>query len=118
MSDAETFGMFVRNKRKEKNIKLKEMAQRLSVSPTYLSLCERSKCKPPNEIRIKAMASELGCDADALLARAGRISNEIAEIIKHHSLNIYALLRATDGMSYEDIQKLIMEASKLKQNVI
>jgi len=69
-------------------------------------------------MRIKAIANELECDVDDLLARAGRISNEMAGIIKNNSPHIYALLRATDGMSDEDMQKLVMEAGKLKQHVV
>lgn len=41
MIDKEQFGVFIRRKREEKDIELREMAKKIGVSPTYLSKCER-----------------------------------------------------------------------------
>ena len=46
----------------------------IGVSPTYLSKVERDEFPPPAEDKVKAIAKIIGCDADDLLARAGRVS--------------------------------------------
>ena len=53
---------------------MREMAKMIGVSPTYLSKVERDEFPPPAEDKVKAIAKIIGCDADELLARAGRVS--------------------------------------------
>ena len=115
IGDEKQFGAFIRRKRKEKNLGLREMAKKIGISPTYLSKCERDKFPPPTEDRVKAIAKELECDVDDLLARAGRVSSDISEIIKRHPVQLAALLRNTKGMSSDDIDQLTGEAQKVKK---
>ncbi len=114
MVNQEQFGAFIRRKREEKDLGLREMAKKIGVSPTYLSKCERDEFPPPAEDRVRAIAMELGCDVDDLLARAGRVSNDISEIIKRHPVELAALLRTTKGMSVDDIRQLASVAAKVK----
>ena len=106
MGEKEQFGAFIRRKREEKELGLREMAKKIGVSPTYLSKCERDEFPPPAEDRVRAIAKELGCDVDDLLARAGRVSSDISDIIKRHPVQLAALLRTTKGMSADDINRL------------
>ena len=115
MVDKEPFGAFIRRKREEKDLGLREMAKKIGVSPTYLSKCERDEFSPPSEDRVRAIAKELGCDVDDLLARAGRVSSDISDIIKRHPVELAALLRTTKGMSVDDISRLANEAEKVKK---
>jgi transcriptional regulator with XRE-family HTH domain len=115
MVNQEQFGAFIRRKREEKDLGLREMAKKIGISPTYLSKCERDEFPPPAEDRVRAIAIELGCDVDDLLARAGRVSNDISEIIKRHPVEMAALLRTTNGMSANDIRRLASEAAKVKK---
>ena len=62
MVDKEQFGAFIRRKREEKDLGLREMAKKIGISPTYLSKCERDEFPPPSEDRVRAIAEELGCD--------------------------------------------------------
>ena len=75
VSGREKFGAFVRREREAKEIGLREMAKMIGVSPTYLSKVERDEFAPPAEDKVKAIAKIIGCDADELLARAGRVSH-------------------------------------------
>ena len=102
----ERFGEFVRREREAKEIGLREMAKMIGVSPTYLSKVERDEFPPPAEDKVKEIAKIIGCDADELLARAGRVSSDLSDIIKRHPVELAALLRTTKGLTAEDIARL------------
>jgi transcriptional regulator with XRE-family HTH domain len=109
------FGAFIRREREGKEIGLREMAKVIGVSPTYLSKVERDEFPPPAEDRVRAIARVIACDVDDLLARAGRVSSDITDIIKRHPVELAALLRTTKGLSAEDIGRLVRQAQKVKQ---
>src|SRR5262245_39711842 len=98
-TSTQKFGEFVRRKRGEKEIGLREMAKMIGVSPTYLSKVERDEFLPPAEDKVRKIAKIIGCDADELLARAGRVSSDLSEIIKQNPRQVAALLRTTKGWS-------------------
>jgi transcriptional regulator with XRE-family HTH domain len=110
----EKFGAFIRRERESKEIGLREMAKKVGVSPTYMSKVERDEFRPPAEDKVRAIAGILGCDVDDLLARAGRVSTEITDIIKRHPAVLAALLRTTNGMSAEEIATLARLVRKAK----
>jgi len=113
-SAREKFGAYTRREREGKDIGLREMAKMIQVSPTYLSKVERDEFPPPAEDKVRAIAKILGCDVDDLLARAGRVSSEITDIIKRRPVELAALLRTTKGMSADDIARLARQAQKVK----
>ena len=110
----EKFGEFVRRKRFEKEMGLREMAKIIGVSPTYLSKVERDEFPPPAEDKVRKIAELIGFDADELLARAGRVSSDLSEIIKQHPREVAALLRTTRGWSAEAVTKLNRQAQRAK----
>jgi transcriptional regulator with XRE-family HTH domain len=112
---SEMFGAFIRRKREEKEIGLREMAKKLDVSPTYLSKVERDEFPPPTEERVGAIAEIIGCDVDDLLARAGRVASELSHIIKRHPTQLAELLRSTRGMTREKIKWLAEQAKEAKK---
>ena len=67
---AEKFGAFVRARREEKEIGLREMAKMIGVSPTYVSKVERDEFPPPAEDKVRLIAGVIGCDVDELLELA------------------------------------------------
>jgi transcriptional regulator with XRE-family HTH domain len=115
MVGKEKFGAFIRRKREQKGIGLREMAKKVGFSPTYLSKCERDEFPPPAEDRVRKIAEIIECDVDDLLARAGRVASDVSEIIKRHPVELTALLRTVKGMSAVDIARLAGEAEKVKK---
>jgi transcriptional regulator with XRE-family HTH domain len=77
----EKLGEFVRRERGAKDIGLREMAKMIGLSPTYLSKVERDEVPPPAEDKVKAIAQIIKRDTDELLARAGRVSSDLSDII-------------------------------------
>jgi transcriptional regulator with XRE-family HTH domain len=114
VSGREKFGAFIRREREAKEIGLREMAKMIGVSPTYLSKVERDEFPPPAEDKVKAIAKIIGYDMDDLLARAGRVSTDISEIIKRHPVELAALLRTTKGLTADNIARLARQAQKVK----
>jgi ribosome-binding protein aMBF1 (putative translation factor) len=110
----ERFGEFVRRKRVAKEIGLREMAKMIGVSPTYLSKVERDEFPPPAEDKVKAIAQIIKCDTDELLARAGRVSSDLSDIIKRNPRELAALLRTTKGLTADDMAKLARQAQRAK----
>jgi transcriptional regulator with XRE-family HTH domain len=114
VSGREKFGAFIRRAREAKEIGLREMAKMIGVSPTYQSKVERDEFPPPAEDKVRKIAKIIGCDVDDLLARAGRVSTDISDIIKRHPVELAALLRTTKGLTAEDINRLARQAQKEK----
>jgi transcriptional regulator with XRE-family HTH domain len=113
----EKFGAFIRREREARGIGLREMAKMIGVSPTYVSKVERDEFSPPAEDKVKAIAKILECDADDLLARAGRVSSDISDIIMRHPVELAALLRTTKGLRSKDITWLARRALVVAQKV-
>ena len=110
----DSFGAFVRRERERRGITLRDMAKRIGVSPTYQSKVERDEFPPPAEDKVRKIAEIIECNADELLALAGRVAAELTEIIKRQPHEFAVLLRTTKGFSAQRIERLIGEAKKVK----
>jgi transcriptional regulator with XRE-family HTH domain len=112
----EKFGAFIRREREAKGLSLRDMAKKIKVSPTFLSKVEIEDWKPGEE-KLRKIAEVIGCDADDLLARAGRVPTELSEIIKlsPHRHHMTALLRTAKGFNAEEMEKLVRQAQKIKE---
>ena len=108
------FGAYVRQERKDREIGLREMAKKIGVSPTYLSKVERDDFSPPAEDKVRKIAEIFGIDVDELLARAGKVSSDLSEIIRERPRELAALLRTTKGLTADDVARLAREAQKSK----
>jgi transcriptional regulator with XRE-family HTH domain len=112
---SEKFGALIRTERERREIGLREMAKRIRVSPTYLSKVERDEFPPPAEDKVRAIAEIIEWDVDDLLARAGRVSSDITEIIRRQPAALAALLRTANGLSADEIARLVRQAQKAKR---
>ena len=110
----EKFGAFIRARREAKEIGLREMAKMIGVSPTYVSKVERDEFPPPAEDKVRLIAGVIGCDVDELLARAGKVATDLSDIIKHNPAEVAALLRATKGLTADELTRLARAAQKMK----
>ncbi|MEM7312110.1 MAG: helix-turn-helix transcriptional regulator, partial [Planctomycetota bacterium] len=77
----------------DKNYSLRKVAARIGVEPSYLSKIERGAETTPSEQTIRALAEDLGEDADVLLALAGKVSQDLLEIIRKRPELFANLLR-------------------------
>lgn len=115
-NDDGSFGATVRRLREGRKIGLRKFAEMVGMSPTYLSKVERDDFNPPSEEKVRAIAQALGQDADELLALAGRVSADLANIIQRHPREMATFLRAANGLSAEEMQRLAEEARRLRKD--
>ena len=114
-SGKEKFGAFIRREREGKEIGLREMAKKIGVSPTYLSKVERDEFSPPAEDKVRKIAVILDLDADELLARAGRVSSDLTEIIRSQPREMANFLRsASGGLTADEWRQLTEKTRKAK----
>lgn len=109
------FGQELRAKRLGKKITLRKFAELVGVSPTYLSQVEQCNVDPPTAERVRRMAELLGENVDAWSALAGRIPDDLQQIIQSQPDAIPDLLRAVNGLTAKQLQSLIDVAIKLKR---
>lgn len=102
----EEFGPLVRRERESRKIGLRDMARRIGVSPTYLSMVERGEFSPPAEDKVVAIADILDCNRDKFLALAGKISSDVHNLIVK-TPRISALVRATPNLSPTQLDDLV-----------
>ena len=76
------FGPKLRELRTGAGLTLRELAEKVNVNFTYLSKIENGALPPPSEKVIRQLAAVLNFDKDQLLALAGIIPADIAEILK------------------------------------
>lgn len=87
------FGQALREKRTTAKISLRRFAKLLGVSPTYLSQVEQCNAPPPTAERILHMSRLLNTAPDPLLALAGRVPTELAQLIHRHPIELPRLIR-------------------------
>jgi HTH-type transcriptional regulator, competence development regulator len=112
------FGQALRAKRLEKKYGLRQFAELVGVSPTYLSRVEQCNVMPPAADRINRMAELLGMDADEWMALAGRVSDEVSGIISEYPTEIPDLLRTLRGLTPSQIRKLRDVAEQMKDEPV
>ena len=88
-------------------------ANRLGVSPAYLSRIERGRERPPKPELVKRIATLLGGDPDLLFRLADSTDPDLAEYI-HFTTNVPEFLRTAKAMELtsEDFEVLIEEVKR------
>lgn len=112
---SKTFGQLLREKRIAKGFSLRKFASEVGVSPTYLSQVEQDNCDPPTADRVKTMAEKLGENVDEWTALAGRLTEDLPDIIREAPRAVPDLLRAVRGLSVDQLRQLQAEAERLKR---
>ena len=112
MPDA--FGPYIRRRRevlRERDAKfsVRQVAARIGVEPSYLSKVERGEEAPPSEGKIRAIATDLGEDADVLLALAGKVSSDLQAIILRRPALMAELIRELKRLPAHAVLKLVRE---------
>lgn len=94
-----SFGSYVRERREalcqaDKSMSLRRVAGKIGVEPAFLSKVERDITPPPSEAKIVALAQTLHEDPDLLLAMAGKVSSDLAAIIRARPVLFGRLIRS------------------------
>jgi transcriptional regulator with XRE-family HTH domain len=108
------FGHALREKRLEKGHSLRKFAELVGVSPTYLSQVEQGNVDPPTAERVKRMAELLDENPDEWTALAGRVPEDLPEIIQKQPTEMPELLREASGLTAQQLRKLTEQAKKTK----
>lgn len=121
------FGKFVREKREEKKINLRKLAEILDIAPAYMSDIEKSRRYPPDKEKIEKIGMTLELTEDeknhlfdlAALAKDNTVSPDLPEYIMEHELVRVALRRARDvdagKEEWEKVIKIFDDADEKKK---
>jgi HTH-type transcriptional regulator, competence development regulator len=113
MSNA--LGPYLRKCREAKQLQeggafsLRQLAGRIGVEPSYLSKIERGLEPRPSQDTTRALALELGEDPDVLLAMAGKVSQDLQDIICKRPRLFAQLLRELKNMPDHAVLRLVRE---------
>lgn len=77
-----TFGPHLRQLRERRGLSLRELAESLDVSCSYLSQVERDLAAPPTQQRLLSLAYILEVDPDRLFLAAGRIPKDVEVMLR------------------------------------
>jgi transcriptional regulator with XRE-family HTH domain len=107
-------GQYLRKRREalrahDARFSVRQVAARVGLEPSYLSKIERGLQPPPGEVAIRALAEDLGEDADVLLALAGKVSSDLQSIILKRPQLFARLLRELKGMPEHAVLRLVRE---------
>jgi HTH-type transcriptional regulator, competence development regulator len=111
---ARPFGEILRERRIAKGYSLRKFAELVGVSPTYLSQVEQGNVDPPTAERVQRMAELLGENPDEWIALAGRVPDDLPEIIQKHT-EVPDLLRAVKGLTVDQLRRLREDAEQMKK---
>jgi len=108
------FGEYLRKRREElkasdRKFSVRQVAGQIGVEPSYLSKVERGLQPPPSEKTIRSLADVLGEDSDFLLALAGKVSSDLAEIIRSRPRLFADLLRQLRNMPDHAVLRVVRE---------
>src|SRR6516225_2700957 len=114
---AKAFGETIREMREAQSLGLRTAAERLGISPAYLSRIERGKERPPKPELIKKIARLLGGDADLLFRLAASTDPDIAEYMNLVP-NVPEFLRTAMALrlTADDFEELIKEIKRRRSS--
>ncbi|MBX9569789.1 MAG: helix-turn-helix domain-containing protein [Candidatus Obscuribacterales bacterium] len=109
------FGEYVRQRREELqkvdpgSFSVRKIAALAGIEPSYLSKIERGQQPPPGERTIIALANILSEDPDALLAMAGKVSEDLQKIIRRRPRLFADVIRQLKDMPDHALLRIVRE---------
>lgn len=85
------------------------MADKVGISPTYLSRLENDQIEPPSEKVLVRLAEELGESPDVLLALSGRVSKRLLNIISKRPKLFTEVIEALAEQPDHAVLRLVRE---------
>lgn len=119
MSGNVEFGRLIRSLRQEKqktdpSYSLRRFAEKVGLSPTFVSKMETGDFAPPSAEKIKRIAELLDYNTDKLLRMANKLDTEFKEII-HEKKAMADFLRTASGFSEEELRSMTEELKEKKK---
>jgi transcriptional regulator with XRE-family HTH domain len=111
----EALGAFIRERRKQANLSLRQLAELTSLSNPYLSQIERGLHQPSVRV-LRAISDALNLSAETLLAQAGLIDAIAAETDPRTSAASWTDDSAKDESSVPDTEQAIRADKRLSQD--
>ena len=96
-------------RRGDADYSIRRVAARIGVEPSYLSKVERGQQPPPSEKTVLLLARELQEDLDVLLALAGKVSTDLAAIIRKRPKLFAELIRQLKDMPDQAVLRVVRE---------
>ena len=94
----------------DREFSVTRVAQRVGVTPSYLSQVERGLTQsPPSEETLTALADHLGLDRDVVLALAGKVAADLRETIVKRPQLFAQLLRELRDAPDHAVLRLVRE---------
>ncbi len=126
MTEKQTFGQRVRQRRKELKLTQQQVADRVAAhlqagdgrgfDVTYLSKIENDRLPPPSTAAILQLARELQDNSDELLALAGKAPPDLGQALKESEAARTFYRSAVDrGLTEEDWTKLLDYLNRWKK---
>lgn len=106
----ETFGETIRRLRQERKLTQRTLAAELGIDFTYLSKLENDRGERSSEKLVRALAERLDTDAEELLAKAGRVPEELGNLAQR-DVTFARLLRRLPEMSEGELEKIYRHAN-------
>ena len=111
------FGKRVRERRQAlcqrgPQFSLRQVAERVGVTPSFLSKVERGDLPPPSEAAIKRLAAILEENQDELLALAGKLSSDLKDAILRRPALMATLIRRVNEADDQQVLQIIGEVRK------
>ena len=88
---------------------MRGLANRLGIQASYVSKVERDEVAPPSEATIQRIAQELGENTDVLLALAGKVSDDLRQVILKRPVLFAELIRQLKDMPDHAILRIVRE---------
>jgi transcriptional regulator with XRE-family HTH domain len=112
VQDTKKFGEKVRELREAKAktdpaFTIRQFAQALGLSPSYISMLERGEVQPPKVDNIQKMADLLEYNADELFALAKKVDPDLASIIMDNHEVVPDLLRTVRNMPADQVRNIV-----------
>ncbi|AMD95301.1 helix-turn-helix domain-containing protein [Leptotrichia sp. oral taxon 847] len=108
----EALGYYIKNKRLQKNIGLREMADMLNISPAYLSKLEAGKHTMTNPLLLKKISKVLEVDHLKLYKIIGYTDKDVLEL-KEELIN-----EIVEEYANKEIGGIVKDLLKLSSNKI
>ena len=111
----EALGYYIKNKRLQKKIGLREMAERLNISPAYLSNLEAGKHSMTNPLLLKKISKILEVDHLKLFKIIGYTDKDMSDLKKELTNEI---IEEFSDINIGEIIKNLMEMSSEKIELV